>query len=148
MTSTENPTTLALSETKFQEASPSQKEASWRLNAVEWKGPLTLDQYLGREVLLGNQNLTSNGRGKYWVLTPAKNPEEVIASCETIQKAVLTSDGSGFKVLNGYSIASVYTNPKYRRQGMAAHLMKQLQGWFDGEGNADLSVLYSDIGLV
>jgi hypothetical protein len=105
---------------------------------------LTLEQYFGRERHLGGRELTSNGRIKYWVLVPRSNPEEIIASCETIEKKALT----GTKTLTAHAIASVFTNPKYRRQGMAALMLQGLQSWFDGEGESDLSVLYSDIGAV
>ena len=132
----------------FQEASPAQREQSWRLNSISWRGPMSLEQYIDREVYLGKHELCSDGRCKYWVLSSAKSPMEIFASCETLQKSVLAADENGLQVLKGYAIASVHTNSKYRRQGMAARLMESLKSWFDLEGETDLSVLYSDIGPV
>jgi GNAT superfamily N-acetyltransferase len=146
--STNPPIQVAPSDLIFQDGTPEQREQAWRINSVSWKGPMSIEQYLSREVHLMNQELCANGRCKYWVLVSAKDPLDIIASCETIQKTVLASNDSGFQVLKGYGIASVYTNPKYRRQGMAATLINHLKNWFDTEGETDLSVLYSDIGSV
>jgi hypothetical protein len=131
----------------FGEASLVQREACWRLNAISWRGPLSLEEYIGRETHLGNQELTKANGIRYWAVSLKTDPLEIIASCETIQKSVLAADKkNGFQTLRSYAIASVYTNPNYRRMGMAAFLMKSLQYWLDNQGSADMSVLYSDIG--
>jgi hypothetical protein len=140
---------LLIEDVEFSEASPQQREASWRLNAVSWRGPLTLEEYLGRETHLANQELTKENGICWWVVSFKSKPLEIVASCETIQKSVLAADQSaGFRCLRGYAIASVYTNPTYRKMGMATFLISSLRSWFDNDGSADVSVLYSDIGPV
>lgn len=77
-----------------------------------------------------------------------RQDDEIIASCEAFEKEILISDKNGSRKERGYAIASVYTNPKYRRQKMGNFLLMNLAEWMDGEGNGTLSVLYSDIGKV
>ena len=74
--------------------------------------------------------------------------DEIIASCETTQKQVFSGGAGGYTEHKAQAIASVYTNPKYRKNGMAALLLNELKKWFDGESDSECSALYSDIGKV
>jgi GNAT superfamily N-acetyltransferase len=139
---------ISASEVKFHEATPTQRVETWRLNSLSWAAPLALDDYLRREQRLGETDFTANGLNRYWVLTKTTDPEEVVASCETTRKTVHCGGAGGYREVRAYAIASVYTNPKYRRNGMAALLLTGLKQWMDVEGGAECSALYSDIGKV
>jgi GNAT superfamily N-acetyltransferase len=115
---------ISASEVEFHEATPAQRAESWRLNG------------------------TANGLNRYWMLTRIADPAEVVVSCETTRKTVYCGGLGGYREVRAYAIASVYTNPKYRRNGMAALLLTHLKGWMDGEGASECSALYSDIGKV
>jgi GNAT superfamily N-acetyltransferase len=133
---------------EFHEATPAQRAETWRLNGVSWAAPLSIDDYVQREQHLGETDFTANGLNRYWVLTKTTDPAEVVASCETTRKTVYCGGVGGYREVRAYAIASVYTNPKYRRNGMAALLLTQLKKWMDGGGASECSVLYSDIGKV
>ena len=110
---------------------------------------MSLSAYVARETHLSAQALTNDGLCKYWVVHPASDPDTIIAACESARKDVLIWDrDAGFRRATGYAIASVFTNPSYRRLGMASFLLRELQEWFDGpgRGDAECSALYSDIG--
>jgi GNAT superfamily N-acetyltransferase len=145
---------LTPSDVVFHEATNIQREQTWRLNGLSWAGQLSINDYVQREVHLANTDFTANGKNKYWVLTRNDKAEdaddaEIVASCETTSKRVLCAKGdSDVQEFGAYAIASVYTNPKYRRCGMAALLLNKLKEWMDGKGDAEFSALYSDIGLV
>lgn len=136
----------------FAEATPEQRELSWKLNAPSWAPPLSVADYLGRERHLAQQDLSRNGGCRYWVLHLKSNPITIVASCETLRRPALIASRSADGISPpsvrrgfGYGIASVYTNPDYRRRGMAALLLNKVQQFMDNDG-ADCSVLYSDIG--
>jgi GNAT superfamily N-acetyltransferase len=143
---------ITASEVQFHEATPAQRLQTWRLNGLSWAPPLALDDYVLREQQLGETDFTADGRNRYWVLTKTADPDEVVASCETTRKTVHCGGGGGggggHRAVRAYAIASVYTNPKYRRNGMAALLLAGLKEWMDGEGGGECSALYSDIGKV
>jgi GNAT superfamily N-acetyltransferase len=139
---------ISASEVEFHEATPAQRVETWRLNGVSWAAPLPVDEYIRREQHLGETDFTANGLNRYWVLSKTADPTEVVASCETTRKTVHSGGFGGYRELRAYAIASVYTNPKYRRNGMAALLLTHLKAWMDGEGVSECSALYSDIGKV
>jgi GNAT superfamily N-acetyltransferase len=139
---------ISAAEVEFHEATPTQCTETWRLNGLSWAAPLALDDYILREQHLGQTSFTANGLNRYWVLTKTVEAGEVVASCETTQKTVLCSGAGGYREVRAYAIASVYTNPKYRRHGMAALLLSRLKEWMDGDGSGEFSALYSDIGKV
>lgn len=127
------------------------------LNGEEWKGPLTIEQYLDREVDLQATDLTKNGRITGWILTStnlAPNPDgsrPILASCETLPiLARVVRQGISHQV-QGHGIASVYTRPEHRGKGYAGRMMadlgKRLETWQQIDGQTNLfSVLFSDIG--
>ncbi|KAK1768899.1 hypothetical protein QBC33DRAFT_469436 [Phialemonium atrogriseum] len=138
--------TLSPSDVVFAEATPEQQRRAWELNGVSWAPPLSLPDYLEREKHLSQQELARDGGCKYWVLHLKSDPSTIVASCETTRKPVLIAGAPGEPVRRGvgYGIASVYTDPAYRRQGMATLMLAKVQEFLDRE--ADCSALYSDIG--
>lgn len=127
------------------------------LNGVEWKGPLTLEQYLDREVDLQAAELTKDGRITGWILTSTKLPvnqdgsRPILASCETLSiNGQVSRHGTGHRV-QGHGVASVFTRPQHRGKGYAGRMMDdlgiRLETWQSPQGQANaFSVLYSDIG--
>ncbi|KAK4192481.1 lysine acetyltransferase [Podospora australis] len=136
---------LTTSDITFAEATPEQCEISWRLRGEAWASPMSIEDYVERERYLSQQELTRDGC-RHWVLYLKGYPRQVIASCESTRKRVLISDGAGGPVREsyGYTIANVYTNPAWRRQGCAAFLLRKVNEQLDLD--SDCSVLYSDSG--
>lgn len=128
-----------------------------RLNADEWKGPLTVEQYMQREKHLLNQDLTRSGGATCWILTSPqlpKNPDgarPILACCETnLAKAYVARDGK-LDTITSHGIGSVFTRAEHRGKGYAGRMMtelgNQLATWQQPNGDSGVfSVLYSDIG--
>jgi GNAT superfamily N-acetyltransferase len=133
---------------EFGQATDEQLDTVWRLNAHEWAAPLSVEAHIKRERTLSEQELTKGGAWRTWVLTTKNAPKDIVASCETFEKAILISNIEGVHDARGYGIASVFTSPAHRGQGVASRLMDCLKNWLDGEGDGAVSVLYSDIGKV
>lgn len=124
-----------------------------RLNSTEWKGPLSLDAYLGREEHLGKQKLIRNGGLTSWALvTKGGNPRAVLSSCETIRKKALVAENGQVKEVICHGVASVFCPPEYRGRGYAGRMIKdlgeKLHNWQTDGHDCLFSVLYSDIGKV
>lgn len=124
-----------------------------RLNSTEWKGPLTLDAYLGREEHLGKQKLVRDGGLTPWALvTKDGNPRAVLSSCETIRKKALVAQNGQVKEVICHGVASVFCPPEYRGKGYAGRMIKdlgeKLHHWQTDGHDCLFSVLYSDIGKV
>ncbi|KAL8833550.1 MAG: hypothetical protein Q9170_004205 [Blastenia crenularia] len=127
------------------------------INAVSWRGPLNVDDYLEREAHLRKTSLNRNGGITYWILidtaaSPTKGVQRMLASCETLRKRALiaTSDGNVKEIIT-HGIGSVYCNPEYRGRGYAQRMLTELAAildrWQQKEGeNAEFTVLWSDIG--
>lgn len=133
----------------FTKADGELQKLAWRLNGKAWAAPMSIDDYVARETHLSQQALSKDGRCIYWVLSHKDDPTHIVASCESVEKTVFiaghgTGINDGFLEAKAYSIASVYTNPKYRRMGMAAYMLDQLQEHMDAD--SECSALYSDIG--
>jgi GNAT superfamily N-acetyltransferase len=137
---------LTAADMEFSEATAEQRQLSWKLCGHSWASPMSIDDYVEREQHMADHELNRDGGCQYWVLYLKGYPRQVIASCETTRKRMLISDGNGSPTRegHGYAIANVYTNPSYRRQGMAAFLLRRVQEQIDT--NSDCSVLYSDSG--
>lgn len=125
------------------------RKLTWRLNGEVFAPPMELDAYVDRETHLSHQALCKEGRCTYYVLAHKDDGTHIVASCESVRKTVFiagrhTGVNHGFVEATGFAIASVYTNPKYRRLGMAAYMLRRLQEQMDKE--SECSVLYSDIG--
>ncbi|QDS70304.1 hypothetical protein FKW77_008173 [Venturia effusa] len=127
----------------FQQASDEQLDLVWTLNAQSWAAPISTEGHITRERFLSKQALTGDNWRTFVLF---RQEDEIIASCEAFEKEILISDKDGFRKERGYGIASVFTNPKYRRQKMASLLLVSVAEWMDGQGGGALSVLYSDIG--
>ncbi|KAH6628343.1 hypothetical protein F5144DRAFT_549665 [Chaetomium tenue] len=140
------PMGLTAADMEFSEATAEQRQLSWKLCGQIWASPMSIDDYVDREQHMADHELNRDGGCQYWVLYLKGYPRQVIASCETTRKRMLISDGNGSPTREGYgyAIANVYTNPSYRRQGMAAFLLRRVQEQIDT--NSDFSVLYSDSG--
>lgn len=135
----------------FARADEGLRELAWQLNGDAWAAPMDIDDYISREGYLSEQSLTRDGRCIYWILAHKEDGTHIVASCESIKKTVFiagkgTGVNGGYVEATGYAIASVYTNPKYRRMGMAAYMLRKLQENMDAE--SECSVLYSDIGKI
>ena len=138
-------------------ATPVEHEQCTRLNADEWRGPLTIEQYMQREQYLISQDLTRDGRETPWMLTSTKlsadknGDRPILASCETIlANAYVARAGKLDEVLT-HGIGSVFCRAEHRGKGYAGRMMKelgkQLETWQQADGTKGVfSVLYSDIG--
>ncbi|EXJ94097.1 hypothetical protein A1O1_02490 [Capronia coronata CBS 617.96] len=127
------------------------------LNEDEWRGPLTLEQYLEREGVLQSLDLSRDGRITGWILTSETLPQNqdmsrpILSSCETyLVHGYVARDGHVKKV-QAHGIASVHTRPEHRGKGYAGRMMAdlghRLETWQRPHGtNNPFSVLWSDIG--
>jgi GNAT superfamily N-acetyltransferase len=141
----------------FRQATPGERVLCWKRNHVSWGRILSdIDHYIGRELLNGTAPLNQNGGITYWILSTLEEPpiegEEdestILAACESLRKRSLVLTKAGIEEgYHGYGVASVYTNPACRGQGVARILMERLGKWFDEVG-ARFSVLFSDVGRV
>ena len=131
---------------------------TWHLNAGEWRGPLSLEQYLRRERTLQNLDLTRDGQITAWILTSNKLPlnadgtRPILASCETLRKHAYLAKNGKIQKLFTHGIGSVYCRPDYRGNGYAGRMMielgKAVETWQQPNGiKGTFSVLYSDIGV-
>ena len=141
---------LGLCEQTFEE-----KVRIWKLNGKSWSGRLSVEEYLGREEHLGNQDLTRDGSIAYWLLTDlSKNPNErpILSSCESLKKrALVKQHDQDVEEVVSFGIMSVFCDPALRRRGYAARMMKELGEKLDYRGQkherkTQFTILYSDIG--
>ncbi|KXX78421.1 Lysine acetyltransferase [Madurella mycetomatis] len=130
----------------FTEATPHQRILCWQLNGASWAPPMTIEQYVGRETTLSQTALSANGGTKYWVVHPKDDPETIVSACEVTSKKALVSDQDGTREIPAYSIASVFTNPRFRERGMAGYMLRKVQEEVDR--NTECGALYSDIGRI
>ncbi|KAL2158391.1 hypothetical protein VTH06DRAFT_4439 [Thermothelomyces fergusii] len=137
---------LAPSDIEFAEATPEQRQISWELCSRKWAAPMSVDDYVERQKHMAEHELNRDGGCRYWVLYLKGYPRQVIATCETLRKLMFIADCAEGRVResHGYVVSNVYTNPTYRRQGMAGFLLRRVQERMDAE--SDCSVLYSDSG--
>lgn len=128
-----------------------------RLNGNEWKGPLTIEQYLKREKHLLAQDLTKDGKEVAWLLTSARLPVDecgsrsILASCETIPMQAFVARNGELKQVLVHGIGSVFTRSEHRGKSYASRMMvelgKKLETFQQPNGDrSPFSVLYSDIG--
>ncbi|KAK4617802.1 Lysine acetyltransferase [Fulvia fulva] len=123
-------------------------------NSEEWRGALSHEQYLQRESILYDQDLTRDGGLTPWALVyqPDSNgPRQVLCGCETLNKRALVALDGKVEDVICHGVASVFCPPKYRGKGYAGRMMedlgKKLRSWQVDNGKACLfSILYSDIG--
>ena len=127
----------------------------WKLNGKSWSGRLSVEDYLGREEHLGNQDLTRDGSIAYWLLTDlSKDPNErpILSSCESLKKrALVKQHDQDVEEVISFGIMSVFCDPALRGRGYAARMMKELGEKLDYKGQkqeqkTQFTILYSDIG--
>jgi hypothetical protein len=130
---------------------------SSRLNAEEWRGPLTIEQYMKREKHLMSQELTKDNQETGWILTDTSLPVDeqgnrpILASCETIPATAFVSKDGKMTTTLVHGIGSVFTRAEHRGKSYASRMMtelaKNLETFQQPNGDRSLfSVLYSDIG--
>lgn len=127
--------------------------AQWKKNGAAWKGALSLEAYMRREVHLASQDLTRNGGITYWALVDTAAKDRIILSgCETLRKKALVAQSGKVKDVICHGIGSVFCPPELRRRGYAARMMKELakalETWQAAGTECLFSVLWSDIGKV
>jgi GNAT superfamily N-acetyltransferase len=127
------------------------------LNAGEWRGVLSMEDYLRREDVLQATELCREGRITGWILTSdalgknADGSRPILAACESILvHAYIAVDGK-MTSIQAHGIASVYTRPEHRGKGYASRMMqdlgKRLETWQSPNGEQNqFSCLFSDIG--
>lgn len=131
------------------EATPEQQLQCCRLAGTAFAAPLSQDQYVELDDYLGSLPLDVDKGRRYWCLFPTNDPNCILATCKTLHRFILVKDGQGaLREGDGYCIASVITNPDYRKSGLASVLMEHVAGWMDGPGAGRASMLYTSIGDV
>ncbi|KAL8960733.1 MAG: hypothetical protein Q9193_002610 [Seirophora villosa] len=128
------------------------------MNALSWRGPLDLTDYLEREAHLRNTDLNRHGGITSWILIDILHPpsnngaRRILASCETLRKRALVArkDGHLSETIS-HGIGSVYCPGAFRGRGYAQRMLTELahilDTWQQREGeNALFTVLWSDIG--
>ncbi|KAI1103908.1 hypothetical protein F4804DRAFT_212889 [Jackrogersella minutella] len=131
----------------FSEATtPEDRTQCSKLAATAFRKFLSEDEYLEREAYLGDHPLARGTRLRFWSLTLAGDPLQVLALCKTLHRDLLVRDDEGMRVEQGYCICSVATNPQYRGRGLAPAVLRNVAEWMDGPGQATASMLYSDVG--
>ncbi|KAJ1331797.1 acetyl-CoA:lysine N6-acetyltransferase [Microdochium nivale] len=152
-----------------------EKRQTWTMNANEWAGALTPEEYLERELYLVTIPINRNGGITHWILTTSGNDiaeagsssgseRLLLSSCESIMKKVLVASPTGDGAITeeiGHGIGSVYTSPEFRGRSYASRMLAevgvQLENWDLAPQGADISssknkkkaicsTLWSDIG--
>ncbi|KAI1801847.1 hypothetical protein F4811DRAFT_573667 [Daldinia bambusicola] len=123
-----------------------------KLASTAFGKSLSPEGYLEREAYLAEQPLARGTGWRWWYLTLADDPKQVVAMCKTMHRDLLVRDSSaagGDAVVRqeqGYCVCSVVTASSYRGRGLASVMLKVVAEWLDGPGNATASILYSDVG--
>ncbi|KAM5347975.1 hypothetical protein ACJ41O_007799 [Fusarium nematophilum] len=133
----------------------SERVRIWKATHPHWGAALTIDDYISREYDNLEAPLARDGGVTSWMLTDGNLPADerpILSSCETYRKRALVS-GQGGAVREGiaHGVASVFTFTECRRKGYAAKMMALLAEHLRSkqevnEGDADFSVLWSDVG--
>ena len=138
-------------------ATPEEVRECALLNSAAWRGPLSIEVFLRREVHLASQAATLDGALSGWVLVDKndrKSPRTILSACESFRKrALLARRGNQAEEIVAFGIGSVYCRHEYRGKGYAVRMMKELskklEDWHQKEGKkTHFTVLYSDIGKV
>jgi hypothetical protein len=67
----------------------------------------------------------------------------VLTTCKTIIRKIVVRDSDGTRVESSYCIASVITDERYRKLGLATVLLSNIAAWLDNETPTNASMLYS-----
>lgn len=140
-----------------------EKLIQFKLNGSEWRGALSLKNYLRREEVLASQDYTKDGGISYWILVdksmshnpldPTSSARLPLASCETYQKKALVWKDGELKETICHGIGSVFCAPHLRGRKYAQRMMRELGEilrTYQTDENTEcmFSVLFSDIGKV
>ncbi|UZP41033.1 hypothetical protein NXS19_008849 [Fusarium pseudograminearum] len=115
----------------------SERERVWKSTHLQWGAALKLEDYIAREYNNINAPLGRNGGVTSWILTDGNlKPDErpILSCCETYKRELF-----------------VFTSPEYRKRGYGKKMMSLLADEFrsrqeKNKGDADFSVLWSDVG--
>ncbi|KAK1749655.1 hypothetical protein QBC47DRAFT_131327 [Echria macrotheca] len=139
--------TITKDDVVLAEATPQQRKLTWELNGASWAGPMSLDEYIGREQTLSETALSANGGTRYFILHHKSNPNLIVSACEVLTKrAFVVTPASGPRTVTAYGIASVFTPPRFRGHGLATHMLRLVQDAVDTTLGCEFGALYSDIG--
>ncbi|KAK2742916.1 hypothetical protein FQN57_005046 [Myotisia sp. PD_48] len=127
-----------------------------RINGQGWKGPLTIDQYLGREFHLLKEDMVKDGGLSYWILVDRNLPPDgrpILSACESIAKRAFLAHNGNVEDVISHAVGSVFCRPEHRGRGyasrMLAELARILETWKQektARKKTMFSVLYSDVG--
>jgi len=118
------------------QADSKQQRERDQLTFPEWGQSLRLDQFLKREQRLRAHPWAASGM-KTWFLLDSRG--EVLSSCETF-KMTCVNEG----IAQG--IASVYTEPRFRKRGYAARMITALTDTQSPLKETQAWILFSEIG--
>ncbi|WEW57423.1 hypothetical protein PRK78_002890 [Emydomyces testavorans] len=135
---------------------PEERIECLKINGISWRGPLTTEQYIGRENHLMSQSMTREGALTCWILTDRNLPPDcrpILSSCETFAKGAFLAYNGKVEDILAHGVGSVFSRPEYRGRGyarrMIAELARVLETWQQEKSSRKknvFSVLYSDIG--
>jgi GNAT superfamily N-acetyltransferase len=128
----------------FGEATDDQWLPCNMLAASAFGEPLSPAGYLKREKFMSQQTLARDDGVRTWCLFRNDDRGYVLATCKTVRRQLLVTDGGGTYEGNGYCIATVVTHPSHRGQGHASTLLHNVAQWLDGPGQAIASMIYSN----
>jgi GNAT superfamily N-acetyltransferase len=132
----------------FSEATTEQRLQCCKLAATAFAAPLSETDYIEREEYLSQRPLARDKGLRFWCLALAEDPAQVLATCKTIYRDILIRDTNGSQQEKCFCVASVVTDSKFRRYGLATLLLKEVVKWMDRLGDAAASMLYTSIGDV
>ena len=134
---------------------PSERNATWTLNANNWGKALGLDNYLEREEHLLTAPLAENGGITHWILVDGSLPEnerQILSSCESLRKPALIAKKGTVREVITHGIGSVFTQEECRGRGYAGRMLRELGPKLkthqvkEARKESIFSILYSDIG--
>lgn len=118
-----------------------------------WGSHLSLAEYISRDwknYATPYMNLLvpppAIAHSHYHIFAHENAPHIPLAACETLTRRCWISSATGeIAVIPCKTIASVFTLPEHRRQGVAHQMISQLAHQFDID-HCDISLLYSEVG--
>ncbi|KAM0340226.1 hypothetical protein ACHAPU_010570 [Fusarium lateritium] len=132
-----------------------ERERVWKGTHPHWGAAVTMEDYIARERNNLEAPLARDGGLTTWILTDGSMKSDdrpILSSCETYKKRALVASKEG-DVRDGtaFGVASVFTFPECRGKKYASKMMSLLADELRGrqqknEGDADFSVLWSDVG--
>ncbi|KAI3644919.1 hypothetical protein MP228_011083 [Amoeboaphelidium protococcarum] len=116
-----------------------------KANHEEWGVPLTVEQYLRREVVLSECRFAKDNI-TYYVLIDDQDPGQFLCHCEAYKRpARVYQSESEYVEVQCASIASVFTPKQHRGRGYASKMMGLIAEDLK-QREFQFSTLFSDIG--